>query len=46
MKYLNEFLIILGFTGLGEVLQRNLDKLHARYPQGFSTERSLHREAE
>jgi holin-like protein len=22
MKYLNEFLIILGFTGLGEVLQR------------------------
>ena len=31
---------------LSEVLQRNLDKLHARYPQGFSTERSLHREAE
>ncbi len=37
-------------TGLGiplsEVLQGNLDKLHARYPQGFSTERSLHREEE
>ena len=37
-------------TGLGvdlsEVLQRNLDKLHARYPQGFSTARSMHREAE
>ena len=31
---------------LSEVMQRNLDKLHARYPQGFSTERSLHREAE
>ncbi len=31
---------------LSEVLQRNLDKLHARYPQGFSTERSMHREAE
>lgn len=31
---------------LSEVLQSNLDKLHARYPQGFSTERSLHREAE
>ena len=31
---------------LGEVLQRNLDKLHARYPQGFSTERSMHREGE
>ena len=37
-------------TGLGvdlsEVFKRNLDKLHARYPQGFSTERSMHREAE
>ena len=37
-------------TGLGvdlsEVLQRNLDKLHARYPQGFDTQRSQHREAE
>ena len=31
---------------LSEVLQRNLDKLHARYPQGFSTARSMHREAE
>ena len=31
---------------LSEVLQRNLDKLHARYPQGFSAERSMHREAE
>lgn len=37
-------------TGLGvdlsEVMQRNLDKLHARYPDGFSTERSMHREGE
>ena len=37
-------------TGLGvdlsEVLQRNLDKLHARYPQGFSTANSQNREAE
>ena len=31
---------------LSEVLQRNLDKLHARYPQGFDTNRSQHREAE
>ncbi len=35
-------------TGLGvplsEVLQGNLDKLHARYPQGFDTERSKRRE--
>ena len=34
-------------TGLGvnlsEVLQRNLDKLHARYPQGFDAERSMNR---
>lgn len=28
---------------LSEVLQRNLDKLHARYPQGFDTQRSQHR---
>jgi len=37
-------------TGLGvnlsEVLQRNLDKLHARYPQGFDTQRSQNRETE
>ncbi|MGN0752967.1 MAG: nucleoside triphosphate pyrophosphohydrolase family protein [Aristaeellaceae bacterium] len=37
-------------TGLGvdlsEVLQGNLDKLHARYPDGFDTRRSRHREDE
>ncbi len=37
-------------TGLGiplsEVLQGNLDKLHARYPQGFDTRRSQNREPE
>ena len=26
------------------VAQHNIDKLKARYPEGFSTERSLHRE--
>lgn len=31
---------------LSEVLQGNLDKLHARYPQGFDTKRSQHREGE
>ncbi len=31
---------------LSEVLQRNLDKLHARYPQGFDTLRSQNREQE
>ncbi len=37
-------------TGLGvdlsEIMQRNLDKLHARYPQGFDTNRSQNRESE
>ena len=31
---------------LDEVLQRNLDKLRARYPQGFDAERSKDRTAE
>lgn len=30
--------------GLEEVAQGNLDKLRARYPEGFSTERSVNRE--
>ena len=29
---------------LSEVLQGNLNKLHGRYPNGFSSERSMHRE--
>lgn len=29
---------------LEEVLQRNIDKLKKRYPQGFDTQRSTHRE--
>lgn len=33
-------------TPLSEILQGNLDKLHARYPQGFDTKRSQHREKE
>ena len=31
---------------LSEVLQRNLDKLHVRYPQGFDSSRSQLRERE
>ncbi len=31
---------------LSEIMQRNLDKLHARYPQGFDTQRSQQRENE
>lgn len=30
---------------LGEVLEMNIQKLLARYPDGFDTERSLHRKA-
>ncbi|MBQ7306061.1 MAG: nucleoside triphosphate pyrophosphohydrolase family protein [Clostridia bacterium] len=33
-------------VSLEEVCQRNIDKLKARYPEGFSTERSIHRTAE
>jgi NTP pyrophosphatase (non-canonical NTP hydrolase) len=29
---------------LDEILQMNVDKLKARYPEGFDTERSLHRQ--
>ena len=29
---------------LEEVLQGNIDKLRKRYPEGFSSERSIHRE--
>ena len=28
---------------LEEVLQRNIDKLRARYPEGFSSDKSIHR---
>lgn len=33
---------ILGYD-LDDVLQMNVDKLKARYPDGFDTERSIHR---
>lgn len=29
---------------MADVAQRNIDKLRARYPEGFSTERSINRE--
>lgn len=41
--YLAETATVLGLT-LEEILQANIDKLRARYPEGFSTEKSLHRE--
>ncbi len=43
--YLAETATVLDVT-LEEVLTRNIEKLKKRYPEGFDTERSLHREAE
>ena len=34
----------LGY-GLEAIMQMNIDKLKARYPEGFDAKRSLHREA-
>ena len=34
----------LGFS-MDDVMQLNIDKLKARYPEGFTAERSLHRQA-
>lgn len=31
--------------GMDEIMQLNIDKLKARYPEGFTAERSLHRKA-
>lgn len=41
--YLAEAAYALG-TPLDEVLESNIAKLKARYPEGFDTERSVHRE--
>ena len=43
--YLAETATVLDVT-LEEVLTRNIEKLKKRYPEGFDTERSLHREVE
>lgn len=41
--YLAETAQVLGVT-LEEVLERNINKLKKRYPEGFETEKSLHRD--
>lgn len=41
--YLAETAQVLGIT-LEEVLERNINKLKKRYPEGFETEKSLHRD--
>lgn len=40
--YLAETAYVLGYP-LEEIFRMNLEKLSVRYPDGFSTERSLHR---
>ena len=41
--YLAEAATVLG-VDLEEVLQRNIDKLKARYPDGFNVQKSVNRE--
>lgn len=41
--YLAECATVLDVT-LEEILERNIEKLKKRYPEGFSTERSINRE--
>jgi NTP pyrophosphatase (non-canonical NTP hydrolase) len=41
--YVVEVISAMGWT-LEEVAQHNVDKLKRRYPEGFSADRSLHRE--
>jgi len=43
MWFIAEYCGAMGWE-LDEVAQTNIDKLKARYPEGFSTEHSLHRE--
>lgn len=40
--YLAEAATAIGYD-LETILQNNIDKLRARYPQGFDAERSMHR---
>jgi hypothetical protein len=40
--FVAEYCIAKGWE-LEEIMQMNIDKLKARYPEGFEAERSLHR---
>lgn len=42
MWFIAEYCTANGWT-LGEIAQMNIDKLKARYPSGFSAERSINR---
>jgi NTP pyrophosphatase (non-canonical NTP hydrolase) len=41
--YIAETATAIGY-GLEHIMQMNIDKLNARYPEGFETERSLNRQ--
>ena len=41
--YLAETAYVIGYP-LEEILQGNIDKLKARYPEGFSSEKSINRQ--
>ena len=40
--FISEYCMAMGWT-LEEVAQMNIDKLKARYPEGFDADKSLHR---
>ena len=40
--YIAEVATVIGYE-LDDILQMNIDKLKARYPEGFSVEKSLNR---
>ena len=42
--FISEYCTAMGWT-LEEVAQGNVDKLIARYPEGFDSDKSLHRKA-
>ena len=41
--FIAEYCTVHGWC-LSDIMQMNIDKLKARYPEGFDTERSTHRE--
>jgi NTP pyrophosphatase (non-canonical NTP hydrolase) len=41
--FIAEYCTAMGWS-FGDIAQKNIDKLAKRYPEGFSRERSLHRE--
>lgn len=44
MWFIAEYCTAKGWN-LDDIMQMNIDKLRARYPEGFSSDKSLHRKA-